>query len=82
MEKVSIIVPMYNNEKSISKLINSLTKQTYKNLEILLINDGSTDDTVKICKSYASDTRIKIISQKNNVELVMSGHYIDVYSKL
>ena len=47
---VSIIVPVYNVEKYLSKCIESLINQTYTNIEILLINDGSTDNSKKICE--------------------------------
>ena len=66
MEKVSIIVPIYNVEKYLSKCIESIINQTYTNLEIILINDGSPDDSLKICKKYQKmDKRISIIDKKN-----------------
>lgn len=52
-EKVSIIVPIYNCEKYLNKCLESLYKQTYSNIEIILVNDGSTDDSEKICMNYA-----------------------------
>lgn len=67
MDKASIIVPVYNAEKYLSHCIESLIKQTYKNIEIILINDGSTDGSLKICERYAErDNRIKIHSIKNS----------------
>ena len=64
---VSIIVPIYNKEKFITKLLNSIIRQTYKNLEIILIDDGSTDRSLEICERFASkDTRIQIYSQNNS----------------
>ena len=64
--KVSIIVPVYNVEKYIHKCINSILSQTYKNLEIILVDDGSPDNCGKICDEYASnDNRIRVIHQKN-----------------
>lgn len=63
-ELITIIINVYNGERFISKCIESIIKQTYKNLEILIINDGSTDGTLEICKSY-KDKRIKIITTKN-----------------
>lgn len=68
MEKlVSVIVPVYNNEKSVGKTIDSICNQTYKNLEILLVNDGSTDNTLEVLKEYQEkDSRIKVLSQKNS----------------
>ena len=64
MKKVSIIVPVYNTGKYIQKCIESLLSQTYKNLEILLINDGSTDNSEQIILSY-KDKRIKYTSKEN-----------------
>ena len=51
MNKVSIIVPVYNTSKYLNKCIDSIIKQTYKNIEIVLINDGSTDNSLEILKS-------------------------------
>lgn len=64
--KITVIVPIYNAEKTIEKCIKSLINQSYKNLEIILINDGSCDESLKICNKYARiDNRIKIINQEN-----------------
>lgn len=51
-DKISVIVPIYNTEKYIGKCLESIKKQTYKNLEIILVNDGSIDKSEEICKSY------------------------------
>ena len=64
MKRVSIIVPIYNREKDLMKCYKSLINQTYKNLEIILINDGSTDNSLEICQSF-EDERIKIIDEEN-----------------
>ena len=64
MTKVSIIVPVYNGEKYISKCIDSLLNQTLKDIEVIVVNDGSTDDTEKVVKSY-TDERIKYYYQEN-----------------
>ena len=64
MELISVIVNVFNGEMFINKCINSIVNQTYKNIEILIINDGSTDNTLKICKSI-KDKRIRIISTSN-----------------
>lgn len=65
-DKISIIVPIYNNEKYCSKCIKSIVDQTYRNIEILIIDDGSTDNSLKICKEYAQkDNRIKVIHKEN-----------------
>ena len=62
--KVSIIVPVYNMEKRLNKCLDSIINQTYKNIEIIVINDGSKDNSLDIIKSYHDD-RIKIINQDN-----------------
>ena len=63
---VSIIVPIYNGEEFLKETIESLINQTYKNIEILLIDDGSTDSSPIICDEYAKiDTRIKVINKEN-----------------
>lgn len=64
--KVSIVVPVYNVEKFVAKCIESIINQTYKNLEIILVDDGSTDSSLKICKYYEKkDSRIIVIHQEN-----------------
>ncbi|MGR5861197.1 MULTISPECIES: glycosyltransferase [unclassified Bacillus cereus group] len=64
--KISIIVPVYMVEKYIEKCIDSLINQTYKNIEIILVNDGSLDGCPEICNNYAkNDSRIKVINKKN-----------------
>lgn len=64
--KISVIVPIYNVEKYLSECLNSIINQTYENLEIILVNDGSTDKSLEICKRYEKiDSRIKIISKEN-----------------
>ncbi|MBQ3061690.1 MAG: glycosyltransferase family 2 protein [Lachnospiraceae bacterium] len=63
---VSIIVPVYNVEEYIEECIVSIINQTYKNLQIIVIDDGSVDKSIDICEKYAkNDSRIEIISQKN-----------------
>ena len=65
-ELVTIIVPIYNVEKYLKECIESIINQTYKNLEIILVNDGSTDDSLKICMNYKKkDNRIVIINKTN-----------------
>ena len=63
-ELITVIINVYNREDLIKKCLESVINQTYKNLEILIINDGSTDNTLKICESY-KDERIRIITTKN-----------------
>lgn len=63
---ISVIVPVYNVEKYLVRCIDSLLEQSYKNLEIILVDDGATDQSGKICDEYAlKDTRIKVIHKAN-----------------
>lgn len=63
---VSIVLPIYKVEKYLKRCLDTLVKQTYSNLEVICIIDGSPDDSVKICESFSkNDHRIKIIEQKN-----------------
>lgn len=67
---ISIIVPVYNIEAYIGKCIESIMDQTYRNLDIILINDCSTDDSGKICDEYArKDSRIRVIHHEKNMGL-------------
>lgn len=64
--KVTVIVPVYNTSKYINKCVDSILEQTYKALEIILVDDGSTDGSSHICDEYAQkDPRIKVIHKKN-----------------
>lgn len=66
-ELISVIIPCYNAEKTITRTLNSVLEQDYNNLEIILINDGSADATGEIIKRYHKiDARIKIINQQNS----------------
>jgi len=63
---VSIIVPVYNSEKTLVRCIISILKQQYKNTEIILVNDGSTDNSLSICREYEKmDSRVKVIDKPN-----------------
>ena len=65
-ELVSIIIPVYNVEKYLKRCLESVMNQTYKNIEIICINDGSTDRSLKILENYKiQDNRIKVFSQEN-----------------
>lgn len=63
-ELVSVIIPVYNASRFIEACLTSICEQTYQNLEIIVVDDGSTDDTLSQCKKYKDD-RIKVIAQKN-----------------
>lgn len=64
---ISVIVPIYNSEKYLDRCIKSIINQNYNNLEIILIDDCSTDNSLSICEKYkANDSRIKIIKNKRN----------------
>ena len=68
MKLISVIVPVYNTEKYIEKCVMSILNQTYKKLEIILIDDGSTDNSLQICDSLAEkDNRITVIHQLTEV---------------
>ena len=65
-ELISVIVPVYNVEKYLNECINSIVKQEYKNIEIILVDDGSTDTSGKMCDQLATtDERIRVIHKKN-----------------
>lgn len=82
---ITVIIPAFNAEKTISQTLESILAQTYQKLEIIIIDDGSTDNTFNICQEYKiSDKRIKVINQSNSgpsaarnlgIEL-SSGEYI------
>lgn len=82
---ISVIVPVYNTEIYIDKCVTSILNQTYSNLEIIIVNDGSTDGSANICDKYSIlDRRVKVIHKKNgglssarNVGLdVCKGEYV------
>jgi glycosyltransferase involved in cell wall biosynthesis len=73
MIKVSIIMPVYNAEKMIKNAIDSILKQTFKSWELLLIDDGSKDNSPQICDEYSlKDSRIKVFHKKNNEGVAMA----------
>ena len=64
--KVSIIVPVYNTAKYLYRCLDSLVAQTHRDIEIILVNDGSTDDSYMICQKYLNrDDRIRLFHQIN-----------------
>ena len=84
MEKVSVIVPIHNTEKYLKRCLDSIIEQSYKELEIILVDDGSTDSSGHICDSYLNDPRVKVfhlensgVSSARNVGLNnVTGNYI------
>ena len=66
MKKISVIVPVYKVEAVLKKCLDSIITQTYENLEIILVDDGSPDISGKICDEYSKrDSRVKVIHKKN-----------------
>lgn len=71
MIEISVIVPVYNAGKKLYKCIESILNQTFKEFEIILVNDGSTDNSLSICKEYAlKDSRVKVINQNNKGSII------------
>ena len=65
-EKISVIVPVYNVKDVLNRCIESIVTQTYKNLEIILVDDGSTDGSEKLCEEWSQkDVRRKVLHKKN-----------------
>lgn len=79
MKDISVIIPVYNCEKTIKRCIESIIAQTYKNYEIILVNDGSSDDSKKIIEKYIENyNNIKLINQENSGPSVARNRGIDV----
>lgn len=69
-KKVTVVLPVYNGEANVDKAIVSVLEQTYKNLELIIVNDCSTDGTINILEKYAKqDSRIKIVNNQVNLKL-------------
>ena len=64
-KKITVFMPVYNSERYLKEAIDSILNQSYKNFELLIINDGSTDSSIDIIKSY-NDSRIKLINNDCN----------------
>lgn len=63
---ISVIIPMYNAEKYVDKILNCILSQTYSSFELIIIDDGSNDNTLSKCKFYSRiDNRVRLISQEN-----------------
>ena len=79
MAKVSIIVPVYNVEKYLKKCLDSLINQTLKDIEIICINDGSTDKSLEILEAYKNrDSRIILLNQENSGQSVARNRGIEI----
>ena len=63
---VSVIVPTYNNEKYLANCIDSLLAQTFQDFEVIVVDDGSTDQTIKLLKAFKTNPRIRVHSQPNS----------------
>lgn len=63
--KVSIIIPAYNEERYIGRLLNSLCSQSFKNFEVIVVDDGSTDNTMRIAESFRNNLKLKILQQNH-----------------
>src|SRR5581483_12411158 len=72
---VSIGLPVYNG-KHLREALNSLQSQTYKNIEIIISDNASTDSTAKICRTYLRDSRIKYIRQKANIGAAKNFNFV------
>lgn len=78
-KKISVIVPVFKAEKYICKCVNSILKQTYCNLEVILVDDGSPDNSGKICDEYAEmDNRVRVIHQVNSGVAVARNTGLDI----
>lgn len=74
---VSIIIPVYNGENTIDKAICSVLNQSYDNIELIIIDDGSTDNTFDIIKSYKNNNKIKLIRQSNKGQAAARNRGLD-----
>lgn len=79
MKKVSVIIPMYNSENYIGQCIRSVADQTYRNLEIIVVDDGSTDKGIHVCAELMeTDARIRLCRQENRGVSAARNHGIDI----
>lgn len=79
MIKISVIIPVFNSSEYIDRCLNSVINQTYKNLEIIIVNDGSTDNSLEICEKYKKiDDRIIILNKQNQGSAAARNCGIDV----
>lgn len=75
---ISVIVPVYNVEKYIRECLDSIVNQTYKNLQIILVDDGSSDNSGKICDEFAKkDSRITVVHQENQGQVPLKTQVLN-----
>lgn len=78
MDKISVIVPVWNAEKFLKRCVDSIINQTYKNLEIILVDDGSADSSWQMCQEYASkDKRVRIFHKENGGQASARNYALD-----
>lgn len=81
MPEISVIIPVYNSEKFLTRCLDSIIKQTFKDLEIICVNDGSTDNSLKILYSFAQkDKRITVINSHNTGPSIARNKGINIAS--
>lgn len=78
MVKISVIIPVYNNEKYLKECLDSLCTQTLADIEVICINDGSTDSSSDILKEYSKDDRIVVIDQENQGPSIARNNGLDI----
>ena len=77
--KISVIVPIYNAEKTLKKCINSILSQTYTNFELILVNDGSKDGSLSLCENYSrEDSRVVVINKHNEGSIATRRKGIEI----
>lgn len=79
MEKISVIVPIYNSEANLERCLESILSQSYENIEIIAVNDGSTDDSLKVLNRYGENySNIRIINQNNQGQSAARNRGIEI----
>lgn len=77
--KISVIMPVYNSEQYLTKAINSVLVQTLTDFELILVDDGSTDESGKLCDNFSKvDKRVKVLHQKNQGQAVARNNALDI----
>lgn len=75
---ISIIIPVYNGEKYLRPCLDSMLQQTYTNWELILVDDGSTDNSPSICDEYAKLSRISVIHRKNGGQAIARNEGLSI----